>query len=164
MTTNKPQLLPILPCLCGNFRRTSRALTQLYEDALRPFGLRSTQLTILQALVRTGEIPQRKLGFILAMDTTSLTRNLAIMRRKGWVRERPGKDRRERLLSLAAQGEKELQRVLPAWEKLQSRLRRRLGPQAWNQLFQLTHEVTRVVTARRVVPTTRLETKIGGSS
>jgi DNA-binding MarR family transcriptional regulator len=162
--THQPQL-PILPCLCGNFRRASRALTQLYEDALRPFGLRPTQHTILQALVRTGEIPQRKLGFILAMDTTSLTRTIAIMRRKRWVRERPGKDRRERLLSLSAHGEKELSRVLPAWKKLQSRLRRRLGPKAWDQLFRLTHEVTRVVTTPRVVAnaTTRSKAKKGDS-
>lgn len=137
--------LPILPCMCGNFRRTSRALTQLYENALRPFGMRATQLTILQALARTGEVSRRKLGEILAMDSTSLTRTLAIMRRRGWIRERPGEDRRERLLRLANAGQKQLERVLPAWEKVQSRLRRQLGEQVWNKLFQLTHEVTRMI-------------------
>jgi DNA-binding MarR family transcriptional regulator len=140
--------LPILPCMCGNFRRTSRALTQLYQNALRPFGMRATQLTILQALTRTGEVSQRKLGEILAMDSTSLTRTLAIMRRRGWIQERPGKDRRERLLRLANPGQKQLERVLPAWEKVQSRLRRQLGEQLWNTLFQLTHEVTRIVTTQ----------------
>ncbi len=131
--------------MCGNFRRTSRALTQLYENALRPFGMRATQLTILQALARTGEVSRRKLGEILAMDSTSLTRTLAIMRRRGWIRERPGEDRRERLLRLANAGQKQLERVLPAWEKVQSRLRRQLGEQVWNKLFQLTHEVTRMI-------------------
>ncbi|MGB2634522.1 MAG: MarR family winged helix-turn-helix transcriptional regulator [Candidatus Acidiferrum sp.] len=140
--------LPVLPCLCGNFRRTSRALTQLYENALRPFGMRATQFTVLQALARTGEVSQRKLGEILAMDSTSLTRTLAIMRRRGWIQERPGKDRRERLLRPANAGQKQLERVLPAWEKVQSRLRRRLGEQVWNSLFQLTHEVTRMVTTQ----------------
>ncbi|MGB2663955.1 MAG: MarR family winged helix-turn-helix transcriptional regulator [Candidatus Acidiferrum sp.] len=140
--------LPILPCMCGNFRRTSRALTQLYENALRPFGMRATQLTILQALARTGEVSRRKLGEILAMDSTSLTRTLAIMRRRGWIRERPGEDRRERLLRLANAGQKQLERVLPAWEKVQSRLRRQLGEQVWNKLFQLTHEVTRMITTK----------------
>lgn len=134
--------------MCGNFRRTSRALTQLYENALRPFGMRATQLTILQALARTGEVSRRKLGEILAMDSTSLTRTLAIMRRRGWIRERPGEDRRERLLRLANAGQKQLERVLPAWEKVQSRLRRQLGEQVWNKLFQLTHEVTRMITTK----------------
>ena len=134
--------------MCGTFRRSSRALTQLYEDALRPFGMRATQLTILQALTRTGELPRRKLGEMLAMDSTSLTRTLAIMRRRGWIQQRPGEDRRERWLGLANAGQKQLERVLPAWEKVQSRLRRQLGEQVWDNLFQLTHEVTRMITTQ----------------
>jgi hypothetical protein len=46
--------IPALPCMCGSFRRTSRALTQLYDRALRPLDLRPTQLTILQVLSRAG--------------------------------------------------------------------------------------------------------------
>jgi DNA-binding MarR family transcriptional regulator len=140
--------LPQLPCMCGNFRRTSRALTQLYENALRPLGLRATQFTILQALSQAGEVSQRQLGEILAMDSTSLTRTLAIMRRQGWITERAGEDRRERLLSLAGAGEKKLARVLPVWEKVQAHLRGELGEQAWNSLLRLTHEVTRTITTQ----------------
>ena len=51
-------LIPQLPCMCSSFRRTSRALTQLYENALRPMGLRATQFTILQALLLAGEVTQ----------------------------------------------------------------------------------------------------------
>jgi DNA-binding MarR family transcriptional regulator len=140
--------LPELPCMCANFRRTSRALTQLYEEALRPLGLRASQLTILQVLSRAGEVSQWQLGEMLAMDTTSLTRTLAIMRREGWIAERRGEDRRERLLRLARGGEKQLTRVLPVWERVQSRLRSQLGKRAWNNLLQLTHQVTRVVTTQ----------------
>ena len=138
-------LLPALPCMCGTLRRTSRALTQLYEQALRPFGLRATQLTILQVLSLTGEVSQGQLGEILAMDSTSLTRTLAIMGREGWVTARRGKDRRERWVRLSSAGEMQLRRALPVWEKVQSRLRHRLGAQAWKNLLQLTHQVTGVV-------------------
>jgi DNA-binding MarR family transcriptional regulator len=141
-------LLPELPCMCGNFRRTSRALTQLYEEAIRPLGLRATQLTILQALSRAGEVSQGQLGEMLAMDSTSLTRTLAIMRRQGWIAERRGEDRRERWLRLSKGGEAQLRRVLPVWEKVQSRLRRQLGEQAWNNLLQLTYEVTGLLTTQ----------------
>jgi DNA-binding MarR family transcriptional regulator len=140
--------LPALPCLCGSFRRTSRALTQLYEDALRPLGLRATQLTILQALSFAGEVSQGQLGEMLAMDSTSLTRTLSIMRRQGWIAERRGKDRRERRLRLASAGEALLGRALPVWEKVQSSLRHQLGEPAWNSLFQLTHQVTTLVTSK----------------
>jgi DNA-binding MarR family transcriptional regulator len=138
--------------MCGNFRRTSRALTQIYENALRPLGLHATQLTIMQALSRAGEVSQRQLGEMLAMDTTSLTRTLRIMRRHAWITERPGEDRRERLLSLASAGEKKLARVLPIWEKVQARLRGELGEHAWNTLLRLTHEVTRTITSQGGLP------------
>jgi DNA-binding MarR family transcriptional regulator len=128
--------------MCSSFRRTSRALTQLYEDAMRPLGLRATQFTILLVLSRTGEVSQGQLGGMLAMDSTTLTRTLGIMSRHGWIAERPGRDRRERLLSLSSGGEAQLRRALPAWEKVQARLRNQLGEQPWKNLLQLTNQVT----------------------
>lgn len=62
------------PCMCATLRRASRALTQLYDEALRPLGLRATQFTVLQALSFTGEVSQGELGQLLAMDSTTLTR------------------------------------------------------------------------------------------
>jgi DNA-binding MarR family transcriptional regulator len=136
--------VPELPCMCANFRRTARALTQVYEEALRPLGLRATQLTILQVLSRAGEVSQRQLGEMLAMDSTSLTRTLAIMARKVWIEEQRGEDRRERRIRLSAAGEANLKRAMPVWEKVQSRLRGKLGKQKWGSLLQLTHHVTEV--------------------
>jgi DNA-binding MarR family transcriptional regulator len=144
MDTNQ-SLLPALPCMCGSFRRTSRALTQLYEQALRPLGLRATQFTILQALALAGEVTQGQLGEMLAMDSTSLTRTLAIMGRRGWITARRGKDRRERRLSLASGGATKLKSALPLWERVQFRLRRQLGAEAWKNLLQLTQQVTQAV-------------------
>lgn len=144
--------IPKLPCLCGSLRRTSRALTQLYEDALRPLGLRATQFTILQALWLAGEVTQSQLGEILAMDSTTLTRTMQIMRREGWIAERRGQDRRERWLRLAKAGETQFKRALPLWEKVQSRLRRRLGEQTWKDLFEITHHVTELVTNQGDLP------------
>jgi DNA-binding MarR family transcriptional regulator len=130
--------------MCGSFRRTSRALTQVYEEALRPWGLRATQFTILQALELAGEVSQGRLGEMLAMDSTSLTRTLAIMRRAGWVAEQRGEDRRERRIGLSAAGGAKLKRAMPVWEKVQSQLRRKLGKQEWASLLQLTHHVTEI--------------------
>jgi DNA-binding MarR family transcriptional regulator len=139
------QTIPTLPCLCATLRRTSRALTQLYEDALRPLGLRATQFTILQALSLAGQISQGQLGEILAMDSTTLTRTLGIMRRRGWIAERRGDDRRVRLLRVAPAGQTQLNRALPLWEKVQDHTRRQLGGQGWGDLFQLSNQVTNLV-------------------
>jgi DNA-binding MarR family transcriptional regulator len=137
-----------LPCLCGTLRRSSRAITRLYEDTLRPLGLRSSQLTILQVLWRVGEMSQGSVGEILAMDSTTLTRTLAIMRRRGWIAERRGNDRRERLLRLAKRGESLLYRALPLWEKAQARVRRQLGDESWNNVLQLANQLANVVTTQ----------------
>jgi DNA-binding MarR family transcriptional regulator len=145
MTTDP---LPALPCFCSTLRRTSRSLTQLYEDALRPLGLRATQFTILQALALTGEVSQGRLGQILAIDSTTLTRALGIILRRGWITERRGEDRRERWLHLANKGEKQLNRALPIWEKVQTNLRHQIGKQNWEKLQQLADQVTNVVTTQ----------------
>ena len=134
--------------MCGNFRRTARTLTQLYDQALRPLGLRATQFTILQFLSLAGEVSQGHLGEMLAMDSTTLTRTLEIMARRGWIAERRGKDRRERWLRLAKAGETQLNRALPVWEKVQTRLRRQVGEQAWKNLLQLTNQVAELVTSK----------------
>jgi DNA-binding MarR family transcriptional regulator len=114
--------------------------------ALRPLGLKGTQFTLLQALSLTGEVSQGKLGEILAIDSTTLTRTLAIMMRQGWIVSRPGEDRRERLLSLSKAGRAEYKRALPHWGKVQEELRAQFGDRRWNELFNLTNQVTAKVT------------------
>jgi len=143
----QPTYLAKLPCLCANLRRAARALTQRYEKALEPAGLSATQLTILQVLARVGEVTQGKLGEMLAMDSTSLTRTLAVMRKKGneWIAERRGEDRRERWLRLSAAGVKQLRRAEPVWEEVQSQMQRELGEEDCNHLMQLTYRVTETV-------------------
>ena len=135
-----------LSCMCASFRRASRVLTQHYEKALRPLGLRSTQFTLLQALSLAGEVSQGALGEILALDSTTLTRTLAIMERQGWIASRSGEDRRERLLSLSKDGTAEYKRALPHWEKVQQELRAQFGNKRWNELLNLTNQVAAEVT------------------
>jgi DNA-binding MarR family transcriptional regulator len=120
----------------------------LYDDALRHLGLRATQFTILQALSMAGEVSQGELAQILAMDSTTLTRTLRIMSREGWIAERRGEDRRERLLRLAKAGRSQFNRALPSWEKAQAQLGRQLGDQRWHALMKLTNEVTTLVTTQ----------------
>jgi DNA-binding MarR family transcriptional regulator len=138
--------LPALPCMCSTLRRAARAFTQHYEEALRPLGLTVTHFTILQALSLAGEVTQRRLGEILAMDSTTLTRTLALMKRQGWLATRPGTDRRERLIRLSKAGEAELAAVLPHWETVQARLRAEVGDKRWDNLMNLINEVTATVT------------------
>jgi DNA-binding MarR family transcriptional regulator len=134
--------IPVLPCMCANFRRTARAMNQIYEEALRPAGLRATQFTILQALSLAGEVTQRNLGRILAIDSTTLTRTLTIMDRHGWIAKRRGEDRREWRMKLSKAGETQFKKALPHWEAAQAELRRQLGDDLSESLTKLTQKVT----------------------
>jgi DNA-binding MarR family transcriptional regulator len=130
--------------MCANLRRASRVLTQLYDDALRPLGLRATQFTILQALSLAGEVTQGVLGEILAMDSTTLTRTLDILEGHRWIVKRHGEDRREWRIRLSKGGETQLRRALPAWRSVQDRLHTQLGNEAWENLLTVTSKVTKL--------------------
>ena len=127
MSDRRPGLPAVLPCTCANLRRASRAVTQLYDDALRETGLRATQFTLLQVLSMAGELTQGELGEFLAIDSTTLTRSLAPLEDRGWIRSRPGADRRERYWAIATAGQARLKKAQPAWERAQRRMRNRVG-------------------------------------
>ncbi len=145
----KTSSIPDLPCLCANLRRAARALTQVYEEALRPVGLRGPQFTILQTLSLAGEITQGRMAQILAMDSTTLTRTLAIMERQGWIARREGEDRREWRIQLSKAGRAKFERALPHWQKAQARVRKKLGEHRWDDANKFTNEITRAVVAQR---------------
>jgi DNA-binding MarR family transcriptional regulator len=142
----KAPFIPDLPCTCASFRRASRLLSQIYEDALRPLGMRATQFTILQAFSLAGEVSQGQLGQMLGMDSTTLTRTLTIMSRQGWITKRRGEDRREWRMRLSKKGEAQFKSAMPFWQQAQDGLRERLGNQLSDNLMKLTNEVTHTLT------------------
>ena len=91
-------------CICLNLKKASRAITQMYDEALRPSGLRSTQLPVVVALVSTGPTTVNNLADDLVMDRTSLSRLLQILVGRGLVKMEPGEDRRTRELSITSNG------------------------------------------------------------
>jgi DNA-binding MarR family transcriptional regulator len=127
-----------LPCACANLRRADRVVTQSYDAALRPIGMRVTQFTLLQALHHAPGVSQKQLAELLEIDSTTLTRTLAPQLRKGWLHSEPGTDRRELRLRLTPAGRREYKRVLPYWRKAQKRLQQALGKENWTQLINIT--------------------------
>jgi len=127
--------LPNLPCACASLRRASRAVTQLYDKRLRPTGLRVTQFTLLQVLHIAGPLTQGRLGEVLALDSTTLSRTLQPLAEAGWIRGLSGSDRREKIWELTAAGRRKLESARPMWEGVQRELRTRLGADGWNALF-----------------------------
>ena len=140
--------LPPLPCACASLRRAARAVSQLYDDELRPTGLNTAQFTLLKVLSGGGPVTQGRLGRLLAIDSTTLSRTLRPLEARRWIAVEAGEDRRERQIELTGTGRRVLTSATPAWERAQHRLRSRLGAGAWTTLLA---ELSRVAgVARRV--------------
>jgi DNA-binding MarR family transcriptional regulator len=134
-----PASVPSLPCACAELRRAARAVTRLYDAAIRPMGLRLSQFTLLQALSLTGgALKQGTLGEILALDTTTLTRTLRPLQGAKWIRSFAGADGRERYIEITPLGRRVLERATPAWERVQDRLKATLGSRDWTALERVT--------------------------
>jgi DNA-binding MarR family transcriptional regulator len=122
-------------CACAGLRRAARAVTQHYDDALRPVGLRSTQFTLLATLRKTGPVALTALADLAVLDRTTLARNLAVLRRAGLVRVRPGPDARVRMIRLTEAGAARLQRAMPRWRQAQTGMAKGLAPERLERLL-----------------------------
>ena len=131
-----------LPCACQNLRRLTRIVTRIYDQELRKAGLEVTQFGLLTALAATKEANQKRLSAGFAMDSTTLTRTLGLLRRQGWVRVRRGKDRRERLFRLTQAGKRQMAEAQRYLEQAEQRLRRELGDAGWESMKQTVSRIT----------------------
>ncbi len=122
-------------CSLHNLRKASRAVTQLYDNAFRPLHLHSTQFTLLVALFAAGKAPITPLAHDLAMDRTTLARNLRPLERRGLVAITAGEDERVRLVRLTAKGRHTLARAIPLWQQAQKQVVEQLGTERWNLLL-----------------------------
>jgi len=114
-------------CLALRARMLSRVVTQIYEEALRPLGLRPSQHSILAALAMMEGPRPKDVAAALRLEQSTVSRNLAVMIRSGWVEERPAEDDRTKRVGLTPAGEALLQEALPLWRRAQAKARARLS-------------------------------------
>lgn len=115
-------------CACGNLRRATRIVTRRYDDAFRGTGLRSTQLTILMHIARQEEgAILSDLSRAMAMDASTLTRNLTPLEKAGFVFAEKTPAGRRRSVRLTEKGEEILRDAMPLWEEAQTDIVSMLG-------------------------------------
>lgn len=131
-------------CACFNLRKATRAVTQMYDEALRPSGLRATQFTLLSVVSKLGPADITVLAEALVMDRTTLTRTLRPLIDRGWVEVVEGADARHRPVALTRRGRDKLAEALPAWRAAQKRVAKGLGPEGWADLLAGLRETVRV--------------------
>jgi DNA-binding MarR family transcriptional regulator len=134
-----------VPCVGFNTRRATRLITQYYDKALVPTGLRSTQYSLLNALSMLGEASMQDMTIIMAMDRTTLTRNLSPLLKMGLVNVSVGSDRRAHPIKITPKGKSALENALPFWEKAQSHIVDKLGADNWDAMMRGLHQISMIV-------------------
>jgi DNA-binding MarR family transcriptional regulator len=129
-------------CIGFRVRLLGRVVTGLYDDALRPHGVRVSQLTILVATGWRGQIRPTDLAEALEMDKSTVSRDIKRLIKQGWLEQVPGSDGRSHYLRLTDAGEALLEKITPAWREAQNKVTALLGEQS-------VHAISRAVDGLR---------------
>ena len=145
------------PCVCSTLRMVSRAMTQLYDEVLRPSGLRVTQFNILATLARLGEANLRQLESMLAIDQTTLTRSLKLLERDRVIKRVPHRDGRIKAMKLTSKGRRALAAARPLWARAQRKVLGELGTTAWTDAERRLAHLLRIAVTKRIQGPRRIE-------
>lgn len=128
-------------CIAMRLRMLNRVTTRIYDDALRPLGLRSSQLTILVAAARLGVARPAELSERLQIEVSTLSRNLERLKEKGWLEVIPDEDGRAQPMRLTRKGRALLERAKPKWDEAQIEIKELLGADAFDTIEEAAQRV-----------------------
>ncbi|MGH2918952.1 MAG: MarR family winged helix-turn-helix transcriptional regulator [Solirubrobacteraceae bacterium] len=132
-------------CACGTLRRAARLITQRYDHAIAPSGVKVTQLPLLVALGAHGPVPLTPLAEVLALDRTTLTRNLKVLEERGFATLRPDEyDARVRLAAITDDGAHALSRALALWKDVHGAVVEEFGEPRLRSLYGELSTLTEV--------------------
>src|SRR5436309_12572038 len=128
-------------CIAVRLRLLNRVVTNFYDDALRPLGLKISQLNILVVTAKFGLARPAQVCEILQLDASTLSRNVERMRAHGWLEVVPEEDARAQPFRLTAQGQRLIERAIPAWEEAQRQASGLLGDEGVAMLNKVARTV-----------------------
>jgi DNA-binding MarR family transcriptional regulator len=138
----------LLDCTCINLRVASRAMTRLYDEALSPSGIRITQLATLSALAFYGPFTVKALASALVMDRTTLTADLKPLASQGFLELEQGVDRRTRIVAITERGRAALDRAIPLWQAIQTKIQTELGISRLGRFLEDLREVVSITQSK----------------
>lgn len=128
MSDNNP--LPSQLCFATAARKASRRLTQIYDSALQPCGLRSTQYAILSELERHKDDPLTmvEIASLMVLDRSAFGHNLRPLERQGYVTFAEGaEDRRRKHVVLTELGTEKYLEAKELWKIAQKKISKVVG-------------------------------------
>jgi DNA-binding MarR family transcriptional regulator len=124
-------------CLLTRTRSISRVVTNIYDQALRPYGVNSSQFSMLVLIARMQGASRAELGRANHLERSTSTRNLQLMLDEGWVEEITPERGRSRPIVLSHAGRELLETAMPAWRAAQEKAKRMLGEEGADALISL---------------------------
>jgi DNA-binding MarR family transcriptional regulator len=131
-------------CTCGELRKAARAITLLYDNAFKSSGLLSTQLGVLDVICNTESIRITELAEKQGMDRTTLTRNLSVLVKQGYIKITSGNDQRTRIVTATHKGRSAVAKAIPLWNDAQRDVRLEMGDKSWQDLMQNLNHFVRI--------------------
>jgi len=132
-------------CACSNLRKAARAVTQLFDAALKPARIRSTQFALLVTIAKLAPVAISHLAEISVIDRTTLTRSLRLMERHGFLAISRRSTMRQRFVTLSPKGLEALEKSLPLWREAQRSLVDHVGEQSWKSMRQQLEKLPNAV-------------------
>ena len=114
-------------CLAVRIRLLNRTVTHIFDDALRPLGVKVSQLNVLMVVAKRGPTSPGEVARVLNMEKSTLSRNVDRMRIHGWLKVSEGNSGNKQILELGPPGRKLIQKSLPLWKKAQTETEELLG-------------------------------------
>jgi len=130
-------------CIAVRMRLLNRVVTNLYDGALRPLGLKVSQLNILIVTARLGLARPAQVCDLLQLDASTLSRNVKPLQTNGWLEVVPEGDARAQPFRLTTQGKRLIEKAIPAWEEAQRQATELLGREGVAQLDKATRKLLR---------------------
>ncbi|HEY0984526.1 MarR family winged helix-turn-helix transcriptional regulator [Schlesneria sp. T3-172] len=128
-------------CVAGRLRLLNRVVTNTYDDAMRPLGLKLTQFIILAVTARLGVARPSDVCKSLELDASTLSRTVERMVAKGWLEIMPDEDGRSHPFRLTEAGKRLMQQAIPAWEQAQTQAKTILGDEGLKLLDGAIHRI-----------------------
>ena len=131
-------------CIGARTRILNRAISRLYDEAVRPHGLKFSQMNILTVVTVHEPIQQIDVRRILSLEKSTLSRNVALMEAKGWIESLPGEGK-NRLLQTTPVGRQLLLDAAPDWQRAQERVVSMLGKRTAAEIMQAAEAIGRSI-------------------
>jgi DNA-binding MarR family transcriptional regulator len=124
-------------CLAVRLKILDRAVSRIYDQELRPFGLRLTQMNVLVAVGVIRDARPERICRTLAMEKSTFSRTMQRLSNQGYLEIKPGPRGKSIIIELTTRGRKLLEDAGPAWQRAQERARELLGETGVEALYGL---------------------------